>query len=213
MTGTQTVEDLISLWCGVLAYEQRSQRASRSCPGLLVRDLYTWVSPLWRSVSPKPVSKVGCDAKKNSLVLTFGARKNCSDPCSKSNWTKRGTSLDMFKLTSLANGADLAKLDRYLSENVRDTCFSRMIETPGSESSVVALAFLAGCRSQQSSKTASASGGVTTRGRKGSRKGWGKVEEKGEKERGWAIKKACYEAILEGDGRAGRGMCLVPGSK
>lgn len=50
----------------------------------------------------------------------------------------------MFKLTSLANGADLAKFDKYFKEKVRETCFSRIIETPGSESSVVVLAFLEG---------------------------------------------------------------------
>ncbi len=50
----------------------------------------------------------------------------------------------MFKLTSLANGADLAKLDRYFREKVSETCFSRMIETPGSVSSVVVLAFFDG---------------------------------------------------------------------
>lgn len=74
---------------------------------------------------------------------TFGARKNCNEPCSKSNWTNKGTSFDMCKLTSLAKGADFAKLDRYLREKVSVTCFSRMMDTPGSESSVVvAFAFL-----------------------------------------------------------------------
>lgn len=50
----------------------------------------------------------------------------------------------MFKLTSLARGADLAKFDKYFREKVRETCFSRMMDTPGSESSVVVLAFLDG---------------------------------------------------------------------
>ena len=48
----------------------------------------------------------------------------------------------MCKETSLASGADFAKLDRYLRENVSVTCFSRMMDTPGSLSSFVALAFL-----------------------------------------------------------------------
>ena len=76
--------------------------------------------------------------------LTFGARKNCNVPCSKSNCTRSGTSLDMFRDTSLASGADLAKLDRYFREKVRATCFSRMIVTPGS-SSVLAFAFFDDC--------------------------------------------------------------------
>lgn len=48
----------------------------------------------------------------------------------------------MLRETSLASGADLAKLDKYLSEKVSDTCFSRMIDTPGSSSLATALAFL-----------------------------------------------------------------------
>lgn len=48
----------------------------------------------------------------------------------------------MCNETSLASGADLAKLDRYFREKVSVTCFSRMMDTPGSESSDVVLAFL-----------------------------------------------------------------------
>lgn len=51
----------------------------------------------------------------------------------------------MCNETSLARGADLAKLDKYLRENVSVTCFSRMMDTPGSESSFVDFAFLDAC--------------------------------------------------------------------
>jgi hypothetical protein len=47
----------------------------------------------------------------------------------------------MLSETSRARGADLAKLDRYLRENVRETCFSRMMETPTSSSDWTALDF------------------------------------------------------------------------
>jgi hypothetical protein len=51
--------------------------------------------------------------------------------------------LDMLRETSRARGADLAKLERYFREKVRDTCFSRMMETPTSSSEETALDFLA----------------------------------------------------------------------
>lgn len=51
----------------------------------------------------------------------------------------------MFSETSLARGADLAKFDKYFKEKVRETCFSRMIDTPGSSSDPVVLAFLLPC--------------------------------------------------------------------
>lgn len=68
-------------------------------------------------------------------LLALGAKKNCNVPCSNSNCTRRGTSLLICKVTSLAKGADLAKLVRYFKENVRETCRSRMIYTPGSSPS------------------------------------------------------------------------------
>lgn len=49
----------------------------------------------------------------------------------------------MLSETSFASGADLAKLDKYLREKVRETCFSKMIDTPGSSSPADALAFFA----------------------------------------------------------------------
>jgi len=42
----------------------------------------------------------------------------------------------MFKLTSLASGADFAKFDRYLREKVSETCFSRTMVTPTASSDV-----------------------------------------------------------------------------
>ena len=78
---------------------------------------------------------------KQTRRLTFGARKNCKVPCSKSNWTSNGTSFDMLSETSVARGADFAKLDRYFNEKVNETCFSKTMDTPGSPS-LDDLAFL-----------------------------------------------------------------------
>jgi hypothetical protein len=50
--------------------------------------------------------------------------------------------LDICNDTSLESGADLAKFDRYFKEKVRETDFSRIMETPGSEESSVVLDFL-----------------------------------------------------------------------
>ena len=50
--------------------------------------------------------------------------------------------MDICNDTSLESGADLAKFDRYFKEKVRETDFSRIIETPGSEESSVVLDFL-----------------------------------------------------------------------
>jgi len=50
--------------------------------------------------------------------------------------------LDICNDTSLESGADLAKLLRYFKEKVRETDFSRIMETPGSEESSVVLDFL-----------------------------------------------------------------------
>jgi len=43
--------------------------------------------------------------------------------------------------TSLDNGADLAKFERYFKENVSETDFSKMMDTPGSDESSVVFAF------------------------------------------------------------------------
>jgi hypothetical protein len=51
--------------------------------------------------------------------------------------------------TSRESGADLAKFDKYLRENVRETDFSRIIDTPGSDESSVVLAFLLVCNMGQ----------------------------------------------------------------
>lgn len=50
----------------------------------------------------------------------------------------------------MASGADLAKFDKYLSEKVKETAFSRMIDTPTSVSSAAAapLVFFAGYEGQ-----------------------------------------------------------------
>lgn len=58
--------------------------------------------------------------------------------------------MDMLRETSRARGADLAKLERYFREKVRETCFSRMMETPTSSSEETALDFLAVWRDQYS---------------------------------------------------------------
>jgi hypothetical protein len=50
--------------------------------------------------------------------------------------------LDICNDTSLESGADFAKFDRYFKEKVRETDFSRIMETPGSEESSVVLDFL-----------------------------------------------------------------------
>lgn len=107
-----------------------------------------------QSTRPRSTSSVSLrnyEERTRQRGRTFGARKNCRVPCSKSNWTSRGTSFDMCSETSRAKGADLAKFDRYLRENVSVTCFSRMMETPGSESSLV-FAFLLAWSSQLESK-------------------------------------------------------------
>ena len=50
--------------------------------------------------------------------------------------------MDICNDTSLESGADLAKFDRYFKEKVRETDFSRIMDTPGSEESSVVLYFL-----------------------------------------------------------------------
>ena len=50
--------------------------------------------------------------------------------------------MDICNDTSLESGADLAKLLRYFKEKVRETDFSRIMDTPGSEESSVVLDFL-----------------------------------------------------------------------
>ena len=50
--------------------------------------------------------------------------------------------MDICNETSLESGADLAKFDRYFKEKVRETDFSRIMETPGSDESSVVLDFL-----------------------------------------------------------------------
>lgn len=92
---------------------------------------------------PRSIRDISYSTRLTWPCPTFGARKNCNVPCSKSNCTSKGTSLLMLSETSRARGADLAKFERYFRENVSETCFSRMIVTPGSSDSATALTFFA----------------------------------------------------------------------